>query len=805
MFARMRVSDREKVVIRSLLTQYASAVVRYRWLVLAVGLVATGWLASQIGVLKLNNDPDLWAPENHDFTRTTRELERVFGGRNFTIIGIFPKQGDIYQPEVLEKIGAIQQGLEALPEVIKRNTVSLGARRVKDIAGTAEGMEVREMLAPMPTTAAELQQLREAIARNPIYMSALVSADGKGAAIVADFTVGGADAAYAPLYQKILDVVEPQRDASVDILLGGQPVHAAHLELAMQKMPLYFGIAFLIILTVQYFAFRSWQGMVLPMVTAILAVIWGLGIMAMAGVSMDALNTTTPILIMAVATGHAVQILKRYYEELGKIVAAGTITDLRLANQAAVTASLLHVAPVMAIAGLIAATAFFSLLVSDVAMIRHFGLFAGCGILAALVIELSFIPALRAILPAKLPRAARQNDWIDRGLRRLGAWLTNPSVARAIIGASCVVLLVVSLGAFRVNADNSFKQYFAADSVIRQHDARLNAAFGGTDSIAFLVQGTRQDVIKDARVLQAMSKLQAFLETQPHVGKTQSIADMVKRMNQAMHGDDPAYHEIPSTPNLVSQYLLLYSLSGDPQDFDNLVDSGYQRAAVWTYLKTDSTSYAQELYQRAQALIAAEFPPEVTVQLGGSLPQTVASNEALVSTKALNILQMAVIVFVLASVAFKSPMGGVLVVLPLGAIVLMNIGLMGWFGVPLDMGTASITSMVTGIGADYEIYMLYRLREEYRRYGDLDRALQASLATSGKAVLFVAASIAGGYAALLISDFRFYPRLGSTVIVTMAISAVLSLLLLRAMVALIRPRFIMGGSAPVGALVPTAP
>jgi len=792
-------------VIRSLLNQYALAIVRYRWIVLVLGLLVTGLLASQIGVLKLNNDPDLWAPQNHDFTRTTRELERVFGGRNFTIIGIFPRDGDIYQPQVLEKIRAIQQGIEALPKAIKRNVVSLGAKRVKDIAGNAEGMDVQEMLAPMPTTPEQLQQLRDAIARNPIYKSALVSADGKAAAIIADFRVGGADAAYLPLYEDILAVVEPQRDAGVDILVGGQPVHAAHLELAMQKMPLYFGIAFLIIMTVQFFAFRSVQGMALPMVTAILAVLWALGMMAIAGISMDALNTTTPILIMAVATGHAVQILKRYYEELGRIVAAGTAKDLRAANQAAVTASLLHVAPVMAIAGLIAATAFFSLLVSDIQMIRRFGLFAGCGILAAMILELSLIPALRAILPARLPRTTRQNDFIDRTLRNLGAWLTNPSIARKIIGGACAVLLVVSFGAFKVNADNSFKQYFAVDSPVRTNDARLNQAFGGTESVAFLVQGTRQDVIKDARVLQAMAKLQAFLQTQPHVGKTQSIADLVMRMNQAMHGDDPAFNTVPSEPNLVSQYLLLYSLSGDPQDFDNLVDSGYQRAVVWAYLKTDSTSYAQELYRRCQELIAAEFPADVTVQLGGSLPQTVASNEALVSTKAVNILQMAMIVFVLASLAFKSPVGGVLVVLPLAAIVLMNIGLMGWFGVPLDMGTASITAMVTGIGADYEIYMLYRLREEYRRYGDLDRALQASLATSGKAVLFVAASIAGGYAVLLLSDFRFYPRLGSTVIITMVISAVLSLVLLRAMVALIRPRFIMGRSAPAAALVPTAP
>jgi predicted RND superfamily exporter protein len=298
-----------------------------------------------------------------------------------------------------------------------------------------------------------------------------------------------------------------------------------------------------------------------------------------------------------------------------------------------------------------------------------------------------------------------------------------------------------------------------------------------------------------------MAKLQAFLETQPHVGKTQSLADLIKRMNRAMHNEDPAYDTVPASSNLVSQYLLLYSSSGDPQDFDNLVDTGHRRAVVWAYLKTDSTSYAQALYEKCRKLILAEFPPGITVRLGGSLAQTVASNEALVSTKLTNILQMAVVVFVLASLAFRSLAGGMLVIIPLAAIVLMNLGLMGWLGTPLDMGTATITAMVAGIGADYEIYMLYRLREEFGRYGNLNRALQASLATSGKAVLFVALSIAGGYSALLISDFRFYPRLGATMMVTMVISALLSLLFLRAVVALLRPRFIVGACAPAATSV----
>ncbi len=799
----------------NLIRLYAEALVRYRWPVLILMLLLTGWLASRIGVLQLNNDPDIWAPQAHEFTRTTRELERVFGGRNITVIGIVARRGDVYDPAVLQKIRNIQAGIEALPEAIKNNIVSFAARRVKDIQGDADGMTVRQMLEPLPQTPQELASLKQAIERNPMYINSLVSPDHRVAAIIADFRVTGANAAYAPLYEKIRQVVDRERDDTVDILLGGQPVHAANMEFAMQKMPIYFGIAFLIILTVQFVAFRSVQGMVLPMLTGILAVVWGLGLLALAKLQLDALNTTTPILIMAVATGHAVQILKRYYEELARIVAAGPVADqgapdptsrlnrsalirepsfsLQAASRQAVCASLVQMAPVMLTAGLIAATAFLSLCISDVRMIRNFGIFAGAGVLATLIIELTLIPALRAILPARLKQTVVREGRIDRILVHMGRWLTTPAIARKIIAVALAVVVVVSLGALRVTSDNSFKQYFPPGGTVLRDDAVLNRSFGGTDSIAFLIEGDRPDRIKDTRVLQAMAKLQAFLESQPHVGKTQSLADLIKRMNQAMHGEDPAFGVVPSSSDLISQYLLLYSSSGDPEDFDTLVDTNYQRAVVWTYLKTDSTVYAQELYKKSRALIDAEFPPGVTVRLGGSVPQTVASNEALVTAKITNIMQMAIIVFLFASLVFRSPVGGLLVVIPLVAIVLMNLGIMGWLGIPLDMGTASITTMVTGIGADYEIYMLYRLREEYARQGDLNRALQTSLLTSGKAVLFVALSIAGGYSALLISEFRFYPRLGSTMMITMVISALLSLVFLRALVAVVRPRFIVGG------------
>jgi predicted RND superfamily exporter protein len=353
----------------------------------------------------------------------------------------------------------------------------------------------------------------------------------------------------------------------------------------------------------------------------------------------------------------------------------------------------------------------------------------------------------------------------------------------------------IAAGTARLHVDNSIKQYSSADNPVRKDSVVLNDKFGGTDSISFLVEGAGRDVIKDPKVLSGMAKLQAFLEQQPDVGKTQSVADLIRRMNQAMHGDDKAYNVVPTDANLVSQYLLLYSMSGQPDDFDNLVDNDYQNAVVWAYLKSDSTAYAATLWEKCEELIKREFPSNVHVRIGGGLPQRVAINASLIDTKVKGIFQMAFVVLLLAGLVFGSVVGGILVVAPLLAIVFVNFGMMGWLGMSLDMGSATIAAMVVGIGADYEIYMLSRLREEYRRCGNLDKALRTSLMTSGKAVLFVALSIAGGYAALLISDFKFYPRLATTMIGTMATSAVLSLILLRAVIAIIKPKFIVGTQA----------
>ena len=119
--------------------------------------------------------------------------------------------------------------------------------------------------------------------------------------------------------------------------------------------------------------------------------------MGLLGQPLDIFNSPTPILILAVAAGHAVQLLKRYYEEYEQ-AAGRRACRLGRDQREAVVRSLVGVGPVMMIAGGVAAIGFFSLMVFAIPTIRAFGIFTGIGILSAAVLEMTFIPAVRSLL-----------------------------------------------------------------------------------------------------------------------------------------------------------------------------------------------------------------------------------------------------------------------------------------------------------------------------------------------------------------------------------------------------------------------
>ncbi len=768
---------------------YVEGVIRFRLLVIALALLVSGLLGFQIKNLRVVVDPNATLPQHHPYVVATREAERVFHLKQQVLVGVTSRTGDVFNPAVLGKVQRITDSLAELPGVEKGSVFSL-ARRAKNIMGRADELEVLPFLETLPRTEAEMEALRLALRNNPAYVDAIISRDGRTAAILADFDT--AAGGFQEIVSKVAPIVDRERDASVDIAVGGRPVFLAQLEHYSQRAQFLFPLAVLVVGLIHYEAFRTLQGLILPLVTALLAVVWGLGMMGLVKVPMDAFNVTTPILIFAVAAGHAVQILKRYYEEYHRLGREGA-APASAASRQAVVESLTRVGPVMLAAGIVAGLGFLSLVMFEVATIRTFGLFTALGIFSALILELTFIPALRSLLPPPGTRESQRESepraW-DRITETIATWVLGPG-RRWIYAAVGMLVVVWTVAALRVVVDTPLRSYFFESLLFQQDDRALNDRLGGTNRLYVLIEGSEEGAMKDPAVLGAMVATQRFLEAQPHVGKTLSLADFIRRMNRAMHADDPGYDRIPESRDLIAQYLLAYSLAGDLDDLDPYVDDRYRSANILVLLKTDSTAYTQELIAKLKAVLPARFGDRVRISFGGDLAETAALTETIVREKLLNIAQISAVILVITSLVFRSLTAGILVLVPLALAVLANFGVMGLLHIRLNIATSVISAMAVGLGADYAIYLVYRLREELAERSDEAAAVRTALTTAGKATLFVASAVAGGYGLLALSwGFNIHIWFSILIVSAMLVSCLGALTLLPSLILTFRPRFI---------------
>jgi uncharacterized protein len=877
--------------------RYIEFIQQYRWIVILFIALATLFFQWKGGALTVIIDPNSIVPRSHPFVATTLKVEEVFGSRYVAVIGITPKNGDVFQTKVLEKVQRITQKLRETPRIVKTNLLSVAARRAKDIRGNAEGMEVKQMMTNVPTTPEGMAALKDALQRNTAYLNSTVSSDWKTITVLAEVRdakpeekkkgMGG----FGFVANKISEIADAERDETVDIAVTGYPAFLGMIEQVSKRMKWLLYAAIVIIGLIHYEAFRTLQGLILPLITPLAAVEWGKGLMGLADVPLDIFNMSTPILILAVGAGHAVQMLKRYYEEyhqlnpnpepmpglprivqtegankliwlgiaillalpwaayafeipslypffkgIGEKISAllpTLISNAKLselvwmyfrvglatlpwaycywyrplkatspravqASRQAVTESVAKIGPVMITAAIVAACGFFSLYIFDIISIKVFGIFSGVGILSILAVELTLIPALRSVLPPPAEKEARMEKeerlW-DRLTNFYADTILGPNRNRVFIIAGIAVLAAV-LGIGRLQVESSLKKYFDPNLPLLQADAKLNQRMAGTNNIYLLIEGDKPDAIKDPAVLKAMDELQTFVSKQPNIGKVMSLAEFIKRMNQSMNGDDPAYFKIPDKKETIAEYLLLYSMSGEPGDFDPYVDYDYQLANMVVFTHSDSTLEMRKLWDKVQAFVAEKFPKNIKVSIGGSVAQSAAITEVIVKDKILNIVQIASVVFLIASLIFRSFAAGLLVITPLLLSVVVNVGLMSLLGLRLNVPTALTSALAIGIGADYAIYILFRLREEFAKGTEENQAFRNVLRTAGKACLFVASAVAGGYAVQATSR-GYYPHTWNALLIgtAMLVSVTAALTVMPALVLKFRPKFIYNGAS----------
>jgi uncharacterized protein len=781
-----------------MLRRYVTAIVGRPRLVIALVALVTVTLGFCMTRLHVLLDVDAQIPPGHPLVITGKRIEKLFGGKYMTVIGFYPESGTVYTPDVLGRVKRVTEKLEKLPGIKAGSVLSLMSSRVKDIHSSTDSLEITPLADKVPHTDAEVAAFRERVKANGFLTSLFVSDDGRATSVLADFSDFEKAGGSRFLYDRLEEIIAPERAPGLQIVAAGAPTILHWLLIYTRRVALLFVLALAMIGYLHYRAFRTIQGMIIPLVTAIMGVVWALGLMGLIHAPMDPWNIMTPILLLAIGAGHSVQILKRYYEEYNRLHESRADLSPQEHNRLAVIEATTKVGLVMLAAGTIAALSFGSLATFGLPTIKNFGLCTAFGILAALTVEMTFIPAIRVLMSPPSERQTereKREEYFDPILEKMAS-LVRTGKERPIVWIFTGLIIVAIVGVTRLEAGNNLAaQFFERNAPVhgfRMADERL----AGTRVIQVLVSGDTPDVIKNPEVLKRMDQLGAFIAHQPlPVGKVVSIVDLLKQISLAVDGSGGG--KLPDTTQGVAQYLLLYAMGGDEEDLSHFVDRPFEHAVITAYLKTDDFRAMKKMTVATQAeadRLFAGMP--VTARVGGGVTNVIALNETMVHGKTINLIQISILVVVITAILLRSLAGGFLVLLPLATAALVNLGLMGWTGILLSMGTAAISAMAVGIGADYAVYFIFRVREEFQRTGDLREATATALTTSGKAIAYVASAVAGGYLCLTLSLFKVHVLLGVLVALTMVTSSAATVAFLPAVILMVTPRFLRRQKTP---------
>jgi len=746
---------------------------KYPRSIIAACILLTLLMGWSIPRIQLEPDVKALMPQDFEIINAMKQMEDTFGGNDLVVVSITSE--NIFSSATLEKIEAMTAEIETLTTVDQVVSIT----NVPDVVGTADGFEVREVIDDLPTTASQIDSLKERIADNPMIYGTLVSTDFQKAGIIAYLDVAGHKNTDNEIYDTFM-AIRHKYEGPEQIHMAGLPLTRREVSATMTsdvKKLFPYGIILMILLLV--LTFHSWTGAFLPFTVVIMSIVFTVGLMVMVGVKMTVVEMLIPVMLIAIANSYSIQVITQYFVEYFNNPKADKDNLIRLI--------LAYLTTPVLLSGFTTLVGFLSLRSHILPPAKNLGLLCACGTTIAFIYSLTFIPAALKLLNFPITiKAADSNVRTHRFLEGWGRFFIRfrkPFLIACLIG-----IIIVSTGMSRIIVDTNPIAYWKKSAEIRQSNDVIDRNFGGSSTISILATGD----IKDPEFLHKIDSLCVFLESQPAVTYANSIVDLLKRMNRAFHGDSVQYNVIPATAEEVAQYLFLYSLTGDTKDLDRFVDYDYTQSQILARVNDSGSKTSYKLYTDTRDYIAKHLGSENFPSVSGMAPLIGVLSKLVVDGQIRSLALSIVAVFLIVAIAFRSAVAGLISIVPLSAAVLCLFGVMGYVGITLNMATALISSIMIGVGIDYTIHFIYRFRLEARKDGDAERAVLRTLTTSGKGIVYNAVSVIIGFMVLMLSGFEPIFFFGFLIVFSIIICLVGALTILPALLVSTKPAFIFG-------------
>ncbi|PNU18977.1 hypothetical protein C2E25_14940 [Geothermobacter hydrogeniphilus] len=667
---------------------------RARLPLLALLALLTGLLAlpaSRVGIEQDNASMVAAEPLQQESYRHFKEL---FGRDDLLLLGL--QSDDLLSPTGLARLDRLTRDIEQLPGIARVFSLSNARTAIPGPFGA-------QPAALLPDLAAEnfSTRLDERLRQNRELGSRLLSPDRTTAAILAvpKQTDGNRLQNLVSALRRIGDELPPGNR----LYLTGIPVQKADVARAIQRdQRVMIPLSVLVLGLLLLLLFRRPLGVLLPLAVMAISLVWTIGLYSLAGLQLNTVTALLPPVIMVLAVATCIHLLHGWLELAGERGEVRTLLAHRMATL--FTPCLLT--------ALTTAIGLFSLTVCDVPAVRYFGLYAGLGALLSFALATTLVPVILSWRPLPQRHAARPPRLLRRGLRRATRLVLWRPAGVLLAAGLLSALALPGLGQIRNNTD--LVRFFRPTAPLYADTLALDRSLGGVETIEMML--TRKDgKAFDADQLQRLADWQRELQRHPEITGSFGLPDLLGVLWRAENPERTA-----SLPTDDAQLLDLFDLLsgiGDRQLVRRLVsaDLRHTRLSIQLHLlgSAEASRLANELLAEGRSRLGEGISLEAT---GGFLLMSGDSNR-LVRSLLMSFGLSLVLILAALYAAFRSWRLLLVALAPNLIPLLWTGGLMGWFGIDLNTGTAMIAAVTIGLVVDDTIHFLHRYRREQHGYG----------------------------------------------------------------------------------------
>jgi predicted RND superfamily exporter protein len=758
------------------------------WLTLGVVAAVTVFFAVQLPTVRMASDFADLLPQEHPYIQLHNEIRDTFGGANNVIVAAEVEEGTIFTNQTLARIHRITQAVDSLTGINHNLVTSVTHRNVRKIWLNEQGtIKSAPHYDPLKEnyTSDELKAMESDVTANPRVYGLLVSPNLKSALIRGTLNEGELD--YEKVFNQLQDIRQQESAIGIKIHATGQPVLIGWVTSYVVEIVQIFLYTVLIMVVLLIVYFRRAYGILLPILGIVLTTVWGLGILSLLDYNLDPLMMVVPFLISARAMSHGIQMVERYYHELAlnnnkQLAARNTFESLFRPGSLGVISDAI---------GLLLISLGSAPINDELAV--YASLWAGSVIFTVLIT----VPTILELLPQPKKLEMRHNM-----LRNMVPKLAKVSDTR---GGAIATLFVVA-GLYGIGGYfSSWVQIGEAEPgsplLYPEHDYNvsskaINTLFPGSEELYVIGHTENKGGLKRKEVVRSLADFQNHMLTDPELGGTKGLPNLITQVNRLIHNDDPRWLTFPrderESTGLMFMYMMSSPIAGALLAF---LDTDEQNANMVFYYKDHKGETIRRAIHMAKqwANSTAAQVEGFSIKLaGGLIGVTAAINEAAYETNLIVIPLVLLLILVFVTVFYWSIHAGWLMLLAMSFATTMTYAYMGIAGIGINVNTVPIIAVGIGVGIDYSIYIMDRIRGEMATLRNLEKAIEKAISTTGVAIGFTAVTLISGVVMwAFISTLRFQADAALLLIAMLILNALAAMFLVPAWIRVFKPAFIV--------------